>query len=182
MKAKLPNQKSSDTKYSARFIECFAINLPAEQIDLYKWIAEMTESDYKSYSPAHLAMNSHIKDGVLFMTNVETIGTDMVVQHYELKKHTAKHIQLYSARTDAYIMRWILVVVGVPWEMQIMPTSKDTCELICLVGADYPNAIIKVAAWLNGLGGLFLRKHLTREGKAFAKDIEEKFKSFPTTS
>jgi len=44
------------------------------------------------------------------------------------------------------------------------------------VGADYLNPFLKVAAWLNGLGGMFLKKHLKNEGKAFAKDIEEKFR------
>jgi hypothetical protein len=175
MQAILANQMSLDTKYCARFVESFAIKLPVEQIDLYKWITEMAESDYTSYSPAHIAMHSYFKNGALFMTNVENIGTDMVVQHYELKHHSAQHIQLYSAKSDAYIMRWFRVFVGVPWEMQVVPISKDTCELICLVGADYPNKFLQVAAWFNGLGGTFLRKHLIREGKAFATDIEQKF-------
>lgn len=176
MKHVLTNQKSSDTKYSARYVESFPVNLPAERIDLYQWIVEMTNSDYRSYSLAHVAMDSHFDDGVLFMINVENIGTDLVVQHYEVKHHAAHHVQLYSAKSDAYIMRWIPAVVGVPWEMQIRPISKETCELICLVGADYPNPFLQVAAFLNGLGGLFLKKHLSKEGKAFAKDIEEKFK------
>jgi hypothetical protein len=96
MSARITDQKSVTTKYNARFVERFPIDLPAEEIDLYKWIVGMTETDYKSYSPAHLAMNSFIQDGVFFMTNVENIGTDTVVQHYELKHHDAHHIQLYS--------------------------------------------------------------------------------------
>lgn len=136
----------------------------------------MTDSDYTSYSPSHLAMNSYFKGGVLFMTNVENIGTDMIVQHYELKFHAAGHIQLYSAKSHAFVMRWFRAVVGVPWEMQIRPTSEDACELVCLVGADYPNLFLKTAAWLSGLGGTFLKKHLKEESKAFAKDIEEKFR------
>ena len=177
MKAALTNQKSPDTKHSARYVGGFPINLPAERIDLYRWIVEMTNSDYRSYSRAHIAMDSYFDDQVLFMINVENIGTDMLVQHYELKHHSAQHIQLYSAKTDAYIMRWIRARVGVPWEMQIRPISNKTCELICLVGADYPNPFLQVAAFLNGLGGLFLKKHLSKEGKAFAKDIEDKFKN-----
>ena len=136
----------------------------------------MTNSDYRSYSPAHVAMDSYFDDGLLFMINVENIGTDMIVQHYELRYRSPQHVQLYSARTDAYIMRWIPAKVGVPWEMQIKPTSDKTCELICLVGADYPNPLLQAAAFLNGLGGLFLKKHLNKEGQAFAKDIEQKFK------
>jgi hypothetical protein len=176
MKARLKNQKSPDKKYGVRYVESFSINLPAEQIDLSKWIVEMTESDYTSYSPAHLAMNSYFKNGVLFMTNVENIGTDMIVQHYELKYQSAEHIQLYSVKSEAHIMRWFPAVVGVPWEMKIRSVAKDACELICLVGADYPNPFLQVAAWLNGLGGTFLMKHLKKEGKAFAKDIQEKFR------
>ena len=99
MKARLTNQKSPHTKYGVRYVESMSINLPAEQIDLYKWIVEMTESDYRSYSPAHFAMNSYFKNEVLFMTNVENIGTDMVVQHYEVKYYSAEHIRLSPKRT-----------------------------------------------------------------------------------
>lgn len=176
MKTGIQNQKTSATKYKVRYVESFPINLPAKKIDLYKWVVEMTESDYVSYSPAHRAMNSYFKDDILFMTNVENIGVDMIIQHYQLKYHSPEHVQFYSAKSEAYIIRWICVLAGVPWEMQIKPVSIDSCELVCLVGADYPNLIIKVAAWFNGLGGTFLRKHLRKEGKAFAKDIEEKFK------
>ena len=72
----------------------------------------MTESDYASYSPAHLAMNSYVQHGVLFMTNVENIGTDTIVQHYELRNHSLKHVQLYSANSQAYIMKWVRDWVG----------------------------------------------------------------------
>jgi hypothetical protein len=175
MKAILNDQKTLRTKYDARFIASFPINLAADQIDLYKWAVEMTDSNYTSYSPAHLAMDSHFEDGVLYMTNVENIGTDTIVQHYELKYHAPNHVQFYSPRSVAYIMRWFPVTVGVPWEMQIRPVTPNTSELICLVGADYPNLLVREAAWFNGLGGTFLRKHLRKEGKAFAKHIEEKF-------
>lgn len=178
MKAAIKNQKTRDTKYNVRFVESFPIDLPAQQIDLYKWIVEMTEADYRSYSPAHLAMNSHFERGVLFMTNVEDIGLDTIVQHYELEYHSAEHVQFYSAKSDAYIFRWFRFFVGVPWEMQIRPVSANSCELVCLVGTDYPNLFIREAAWFNGLGGSFIRKHLRKEGQAFAKDIETKFQEF----
>jgi hypothetical protein len=178
MKAKIENQKTPDTRNNVRYVESFPINLPAKQVDLYQWIVEMTEPDYLSYSPAHVAMNSYFKDELFFMGNVENIGTDMVVQHYQLKYYSAGHIQLYSAKSEAFIMRWVNVFVGVPWEMQIRAVSVNSCELVCLVGADYPNLFIKLAAWFNGLGGTFLRKHLTKEGKAFAKDIEIKFTKY----
>lgn len=175
MQAIITDQKTATTRHQTRFVASFPINLPADQIDLYQWVVEMTDANYTHYSPAHLAMDSHFESNTLFMTNVENIGTDTIVQHYELYYHAPNHVQFYSPRSTALIMRWLPVTVGVPWEMQVRPVTPATSELICLVGADYPNALLQAAAWFNGLGGTFLRKHLQKEGKAFAQHLEQKF-------
>lgn len=167
--------KTPRTKHNVRYIASFPISLPAENIDLYKWITEMSEQDYTSYSAAHKAMGSHFKNDVFYTVNVENIGTDTLVQHYELKYHTSSHVQFYSEKSEAYIWRWVPVIVGVPWEMQIRPTSASTCELICMIGVDFPNVLIQFASWFNGLNGYFLRTHLKKEGIAFAEDIKRKF-------
>lgn len=176
MKTKIFQPKSPDTPYAVRHVASFAINLPVEKIDLYKWMIEMQDSDYASYSTSHQAMGSFFKDGVYHAINVENIGNEYIIQRYAMKFHSADHVQLYSSDTTAYIMRWFPATVGVPWEMQVRPVSENSCELICLVGADFPNRFLQVAAWCNGLGGFFLRRHLLEEGKAFAADIEKKFK------
>jgi hypothetical protein len=175
MTQKLFQQKSPDTKYSARYVASFPINLTKEKIDLYKWVTEMTDANYVSYSKAHQAMGSFFKDGVFYMMNVENIGNETLVQHYELKFHAPGHIQFYSSHSKAYVMRWFPAKVGVPWEMQINATSATTSELTCIIGADFPTLFLKLAAWLNGLGGTFIHRHLMEEGKAFANDIEKKF-------
>lgn len=164
-------------KNSARYIQDFAVNLPVEKIDLYQWITGMTDADYTSYSPAHKAMGSFSKDGVFHMTNVEHIGTETLVQHYKMINHAANRVQLYSETSKAYIMRWFPVKVGVPWQFYAQPVSSTSSRLICLVGVDYPNYLVRIAAWFSGLGGFFLRKHLNKEGNAFARDIEQKFTS-----
>lgn len=168
-------QKSLDTKYSARYMASFPINLPIEKIDLYKWVTEMSDADYSSYSKAHQAMGSFFRDGGFYMLNVENIGNETLIQHYELKYHAPDHIQFYSSHSKAYVMRWFPAEVGVPWEMQIRPISATISELTCMIGADFPTLFLKVAAWLNGIGGRFIYRHLIEEGNAFAKDIERKF-------
>lgn len=182
MKKKFFQQQTPSAKHSERFIKSFPVNLPVEKIDLHKWITEMNDVDYRSYSTAHKAIGSYIRDNKFYMTNVENIGIDTIVQNYELKNYTANSIQLYSAKSKAYIMRWIPVTVGVPWELYVQPVSSTSSLMICLIGVDYPNILIRVAAWINGLGGLFLRKHLRKEGKAFAMDIEIKFKQTEAVS
>jgi hypothetical protein len=52
-------------KYSARYVQSFPVNLPAEKIDLYKWLTEMTDADYRfpatvsAYWEPSLAQNLH---------------------------------------------------------------------------------------------------------------------------
>ena len=177
MKKKFFQQQTPTAKHSVRFIQSFPVNVPVEKIDLGKWITGMTDADYTSYSTAHKAIGSFIRENVFYMTNVENIGTETLIQHYELKSHAANSIQLYSAKSRAYILRWFPVTVGVPWELYVQPVSATSSRLICLIGVDYPNPLLKIAAWFIGLGGFFLRKHLSKEGKAFARDVEEKFKA-----
>jgi hypothetical protein len=176
MTKKFFQQQTPAAANSVRFFESFLINLPIEQIDLYQWFKNMNDVDYRSYSPAHKAIGSYVRDNKFFMTNVENIGMDTIIQNYEVITHAPNRVQLYSAKSKAYIWRWVPVTVGVPWEFYLQPVSPTSCRFICMIGVNYPNKFIQVLAWLNGLGGLFLSKHLKKEGEAFAKDIEIKFK------
>jgi len=153
----------------------FEIGLRKEAIDLYRWVTEMTDSDYASYARAHKAMGSYFKDGRFHMVNVETIGNEMLVQHYVLQEHRPDRVTFYSENTEAYILRWFRAIVGVPWELDVQATGPDRCKLLCTIGADFPNVLVAAGACVNGLDGLFLRRHLYEEGKAFARDIERKF-------
>ncbi len=158
-----------------RVTDSFEIALPKEAIDLYQWVTEMTDADYASYARGHKAMGSYFKDGRFNMVNVEMISNEMIVQHYVLREHRADRVRFYSESTKAYILRWFPAVVGVPWEMEVRAKSPDRCELVCTIGADFPNLVVTIGAYINGLAGLFLRRHLNEEGKAFARDIERKF-------
>jgi hypothetical protein len=157
----------------------FEISLPKEEIDLYRWVTEMTDADYVSYTRGHKAMGSYFKDGRFFMANVEMIGNEMVVQNYVLQEHRPDRVRFYSERTRAYILRWFPAVVGVPWEMSLRAKGTDRCDLVCTIGADFPNRMVAIGAFINGLGGLFMRRHLREEGEAFARDIERKFRKVP---
>jgi hypothetical protein len=158
-----------------RLTRSFLINLPKENIDLYRWVTEMTPADYESYSKAHRAMGSFFQDGEFHMVNVENIGNEMIVQHYQLVGHRPDRIVFYSKATNAYVLRWFPATVGVPWVMELQPVQTGRCKLVCTIGADFPNVMVAFGAFMNGLGGFFLRRHLTEEGAAFACDIERKF-------
>ena len=74
----------------------------------------MTDQDYRSYSSAHQVMGSFFSGCIFHMLNVENIGNEMLVQHYELKYQTPDHVQFYSGNTVVYILRWFPTTVSVP--------------------------------------------------------------------
>lgn len=158
-----------------RVSRAFPINLPIESIDMYQWVTEMTPEDYESFAPAHKAMGSFFRGSDFFMVNVECIGTDMIVQHYQLIEHSKSHVKFYSPRSKGYIYRWFPVTFGVPWEMRLRSTSERSCELSCTIGVDFPTKLLAIVAWVNGLGSLFLKRHLAIEGVGFVRNIETKF-------
>ena len=102
----------------------FPVGLPIDQIDMYRWVTEMTPAEYETFSTAHQAMGSGFRGPEFFMVNVELIGTDMLVQHYQLMEHSRSHVKFYSPRTRGLIYRWLPVVFGVPWEMTVRPGSR----------------------------------------------------------
>lgn len=153
----------------------FEIGLRKEVIDLYRWVTEMTDTDYASYARGHKAMGSYFRDDCFHMVNVEAIGNEMIVQHYVMQEHRPDRVVLYSHNTEAYVLRWFRAVVGVPWELEVQAVGTNCCRLLCTIGADFPNDLVAAGAYVNGLGGRFLRRHLDEEGKAFARDIERKF-------
>lgn len=163
-----------------RMTKKFKLQIAADKVDLYKWVTEMTPGEYESFSKGHKAMGSYFEEGEFYMVNVENMGNEMIVQHYQLKEHAEDHLRFYSDRTEAYIMRWIPAIVGVPWEMKITPIDRNSCEFSCTIGADFPSRFLAMAAWINGLGGFFMRQHLAGEGVKFAENIEKKFNKAST--
>jgi hypothetical protein len=141
---------------------------------MYRWVTEMTSEDYESFAPAHKAMGSFFQGSRFFMVNVEAIGSDMLVQHYELIDHGKSHLKFYSPRTKGYVYRWFPVTFSVPWEMALRPLSSHSCELTCTIGAEFPSVLLGAIARANG-SFFFIRRHLAVEGAAFARNIELKF-------
>ena len=151
--------------------------IPANAVDLYRWLTEMTPAEYETYSRAHRAMGSWFEDDEFHMVNVEMIGNEMIKQHYILKEHRPDRISLYSQATKAYVLRWFPATVGVPWIVEVKAIDDQRSRLTCTIGADFPNLGVRLGAWFNGFGGYFLHRHLIEESKHFARDIERKFSS-----
>ena len=53
---------------------------------------------------------------------------------------------------------------------------QPSCELTCTIGAELPSALLGAIAWASG-SLFFIARHLSVEGAAFARNIEQTFAS-----
>ncbi|MGY3052969.1 hypothetical protein ACVWYG_001166 [Pedobacter sp. UYEF25] len=151
------------------------VNLPLAQIDLRQWLMELTENDYKSFSKAHKAIGITKIDGVESMINIESIGGNLLIQHYKIQETGRQHLSLYSAKSEAYLFHLVKVNVSVRWKMKIQEQTEKSTLFKCEIGVIYPSRLLKIASMLVA-GNYFLQKHIDEEGPLFAKHIETKFK------
>ncbi len=59
------------------------INAPIEFVDIPTWLFTLPDAEYQRCSPAHIAAAAtRTDDGRRMSINVETIGGELMVQHY----------------------------------------------------------------------------------------------------
>ena len=150
------------------------INVPVDSIDMYKWLRELTDIEYQSFSKGHQAMG-HLNEGKFGgMINVEIVGGLLLVQHYSIKDKSKSHVNSYSDKSRGYLMGIIPIKVEVRWSLRVLATSENKSTFICEVGVLIPSRIL---SFISGpVLSYSLKRHLKEEGALFALDIENKFK------
>lgn len=150
------------------------INVPVDNIDVYKWLRELTDIEYQSFSKGHKAMG-HLNEGEFGgMINVEIVGGLLLVQHYSIKDKSKSHVNSYSDKSRAYLMGIIPIKVEVSWSLSVLAVSNQKSKFVCEVGVLIPSKILSFIS--SPVISFSLKRHLKEEGALFAKDIEKKFR------
>lgn len=148
------------------------INHPVERINLARWISTMSDGDYQACSRAHRAAGTFREGGMLGMVNVESVGGNLLVQHYLATKLAADHVIMHSKKSRAYVMHLLPATVEVIWTMQVRPRDGQSTLFGCSVETVIPPLlrVLSTAALLP----LFVRWHTQEETVGFAADISRK--------
>lgn len=147
-----------------------SINMPVQELDLSDWIFHMSDKEYQACSKGHIAAGTSIHtDGTQTSVNVETLGGNLLVQHYVPEIAEADHLKLVS-QTDLWLFRVWYVRVKVTWELRLAPTSETTCEFQNSVMVEHKSIIMKILSAL-ALGGVFLKLHNREETPLFAENL-----------
>lgn len=103
------------------------INAPIEKINIPEWAFNLSEKEYQECSPAHVSAAKTIgADGRRMSINVEVIGGNPMVQHYQERLSEPHHLILTSF-SDVFTPTG-RVVIHVHWELSVKAISDTQCE------------------------------------------------------
>jgi len=150
----------------------FAIDHPAERVDLARWLATLSDREYQACSRGHRAAGTFHENGTLGSVNVESVGGHLLVQHYLAATSSPNHLVMHSRNTRVYLMHLVPVTVEVIWTLDVERRDSMSAVFRCTVETRMPTAL-SVLATLACLP-LFLRWHVQEEAPLFARDIGRK--------
>ena len=104
------------------------INAPKEAFNLHDWVFTLSDKDYQTTARGHIAAGSSIHtDGTQTSINVESVGGNLLVQHYVAEVKEPDYVKMVSF-SDLWLMKLIHVVVKVTWEMRLISVSDNECK------------------------------------------------------
>jgi hypothetical protein len=146
------------------------INAPKEAFNLHEWVFTLSDKDYQTTARGHIGAGSSIHtDGTQTSVNVESVGGNLLVQHYVAEVKEPDYVKMVSF-SDLWLMKLVHVVVKVTWEMRLISVSDSQCKFQNTVLVEHPNFIMKIMSAL-ALGGYFVRKHNEEETPLFAENL-----------
>ena len=163
---------SKETSMSISHTAHVALNEPSDQIDLENWLFELSDSDYQACAKGHRGAGVFSDDQGRGMVNVESIGGNLIVQHYRCVRADRSSVELYSAASRVYLFHLAPITAGVRWTLDVKPRAAGGSELACTVQVELP-PVLSVLARLTFLGH-FLGNHVEEEALGFAADIARK--------
>ena len=107
-------------------------------------VFNLSDKDYQTTARGHIAAGSSIHiDGTQTSVNVESVGGNLLVQHYVAETAEPDYVKMVS-QSDLWLMKLIHVVVKVTWEIRLISISKDKCKFQNTVLVEHPNFIMKI--------------------------------------
>ena len=148
------------------------LNEPIDQVDLEAWLFGLSDSDYQACAKGHQGAGIFTDEQVRGMVNVESIGGNLIVQHYRCVRADRSAVEMYSRASRVYLFHLVPVSAGVRWTLEAKPKTTTTSDFACTVEVELPT-VLALLGRLSLLGH-FLRRHVDEEAAGFAADIVRK--------
>jgi hypothetical protein len=148
------------------------LDAPSDEIDLEAWLFELSDADYQTCAKGHRGAGVFADEQGRGMINVESIGGNLIVQHYRRVRADRSFVEMYSPASRVYLFHLVPVAAGVRWTLDVSPETSTASDFACTVQVHLP-PVLGVLARLSLLGH-FLGRHVDDEARGFAADITRK--------
>lgn len=148
------------------------IEARTDDIDLEEWIFGLSDTDYQACARGHRAAGVFADQRGRGSINVESIGGNLIIQHYRAVRTTSALVEMYSSASRVYLMHLVPVPASVRWRLAVTPVTSTRSKLHCTVEVQL-NPVLSAMGRMMALG-FFLRRHVEEETKGFASDITRK--------
>jgi len=151
------------------------LDVPIEDIDLDSWLFGLSDEEYQACARGHRAAGMFTDEHGRGTVNVESIGGNLLVQHYRCVRSGLLEIEMYSAASNLYLLHLVPVHGSVRWVLTVTQATECSSLLSCTVEV----ALHPVLTTLGRLMavGTFLGRHVDEETPNFAADITRKHRA-----
>ena len=148
------------------------LDAPSDEIDVEAWLFGLSDLDYQACAKGHRGAGVFADEQGRGMINVESIGGNLIVQHYRSVRAGRSVVEMYSPASRMYLVHLVPVAAAVRWTVGVTPTAATASDFACTVEVDLPPGL-GILARLSLLGH-FLGRHVDEEARGFAADISRK--------
>jgi hypothetical protein len=151
------------------------LNVPCNEVDLESWLFGLSDEEYQACARGHRAAGVYTDEHGRGSINVESIGGNLIIQHYRPVRTERSQVEMYSASSSVYLLHLVPVAASVCWTLTVTPASTSSSEFTCTVDVQLRPAL-KAMSRLMALG-TFLKRHVEEETGGFAADITRKHRA-----
>jgi hypothetical protein len=148
------------------------LDVPIDRVDLDRWMFSLSDEDYREAARGHHAAGLLVLGEGRGTINVESVGGHLIIQRYRAVRVEPTRTELYSARSQVFLLHLVPVAAQVRWIMEVEASGPDRTVLTCTVETTV-SPLLTVLARAAALP-YFLRRHVAEETVKFAQDITRK--------
>jgi hypothetical protein len=154
------------------------LDVSIEEIDLDSWLFGLSDEEYQACARGHRAAGIFTDEHGRGTVNVESIGGNLLIQHYRCVRSGLSEIEMYSAASNVYLLHLIPVRGSVRWMLTVTQTTESSSLLNCTVEVGL-HPVLRTLGRLMAVG-TFLGRHVDEETPNFAADITRKHRARAT--
>lgn len=170
--------RSSEAGMTLRRTAHATLDLPSRKVDLDSWLFGLSDEEYQACARGHRAAGVYTDELGRGSINVESIGGNLIIQHYRAVRTDPSDVEMYSAASTVYLLHLVPVAASVRWLLSVTPTTASTSEFTCTVEVQL-HPVLRAMGRLMALG-TFLKRHVDEETGGFAADITRKCRALHT--